>query len=223
MARALAAIHPDAIILVEGEIWRTSWRATALETPLFLINARLSDRSYPRYRRFGFLFRRLFASFTAVGVRMRLMPPACVKLVAAPKACMSWATLNSTPPRRGPAGAECARLAGGVARSGRSAPLLVAGSTHADEGYFGATCSAVARAVPRSFLVLVPRHFRRAGKSRANWQSAVKFLCIAASPGHQIACSARQSSASGQHHRRTQGVLRAGRTCFCGQKSHGKA
>ena len=35
--------------------------------PVFLANARLSDRSYPRYKRFGFLFRPLFASFAGVG------------------------------------------------------------------------------------------------------------------------------------------------------------
>src|SRR5437667_12852778 len=67
VARALGTISPEAIVLVEAEIWPNFlWRARALGKPVFLVNARLSARSYRRYRRFGFLFRPLFASFTAV-------------------------------------------------------------------------------------------------------------------------------------------------------------
>src|SRR5437588_4910698 len=40
-----------------------------MRIPLFLVNARLSERSYPRYKRFGFLFRPLFASFVGVGAQ----------------------------------------------------------------------------------------------------------------------------------------------------------
>ena len=66
--RALATINPKAIVLVEAEIWPNFlWRARDLRIPLFLANARLSDRSYPRYKKFGWLFRPLFASFAGVG------------------------------------------------------------------------------------------------------------------------------------------------------------
>src|SRR5713226_6228932 len=65
VARALACIKPEAIVLVESEIWPNFlWRARDLGKPIFLVNARLSDRSYRGYKRFGFLFRPLFASFT---------------------------------------------------------------------------------------------------------------------------------------------------------------
>ncbi len=37
--------------------------------PVFLANARLSDKSFRGYKRFGFLFRPLFASFAGVGVQ----------------------------------------------------------------------------------------------------------------------------------------------------------
>jgi hypothetical protein len=54
----------EAIILVEAEIWPNFiWKARDMRIPLFLVNARLSDRSFPRYKRFGFLFRRFFAAF----------------------------------------------------------------------------------------------------------------------------------------------------------------
>src|SRR5207249_7439218 len=60
----------QAIVLVEAEIWPNFlWRARELGLPLFLVNARLSERSYRGYKRFAFLFRPLFASFTAVGAQ----------------------------------------------------------------------------------------------------------------------------------------------------------
>src|SRR5271165_2747487 len=67
---AFRALHPTAIILIEGEIWPNFiWRARGSRLPLFLVNARLSDRSYPRYKRFGLVFRELFGAFTGVGAQ----------------------------------------------------------------------------------------------------------------------------------------------------------
>src|SRR4051794_30556760 len=61
-SRALSVIRPKAIVLVEAEIWPNFlWRAMDLKMPLFLVNARLSERSYRGYKRFAFLFRTLFA------------------------------------------------------------------------------------------------------------------------------------------------------------------
>jgi 3-deoxy-D-manno-octulosonic-acid transferase len=68
--RALAIMNPKAIVLVEAEIWPNFiWRAHDLGIPLFLANARLSDRSYNGYRRLGVLFRPLFASLAGVGAQ----------------------------------------------------------------------------------------------------------------------------------------------------------
>src|SRR5260221_228697 len=66
--REIAIILPEAMVLVEAEIWpNLLWRANELRTPTFLVNARLSDRSYRGYKRFGPLFRPLFRSLTGVG------------------------------------------------------------------------------------------------------------------------------------------------------------
>ncbi len=69
--RALGALHPVGIVLIELDILgRTSSRARAIWTsPCSLVNARLSGRSYPRYKRFGFIFRKLFGAFVAVGAQ----------------------------------------------------------------------------------------------------------------------------------------------------------
>ena len=66
--RALRLISPEAIVLMEAEIWPNFlWRAADLGTPVYLVNARLSEKSFRGYGRWGFLFRRIFRSFAGIG------------------------------------------------------------------------------------------------------------------------------------------------------------
>src|SRR6185436_10237298 len=63
--RAMAVINPEAVILVEAELWPNFlWGLQNRGIPHFLVNARLSPQSFRGYRRFGFLFRPLFSRFT---------------------------------------------------------------------------------------------------------------------------------------------------------------
>lgn len=53
-------IQPDAIILVESELWPEHLhQAKQRKVPVFLVNARLSDRSFQRYRKFSKLAEKL--------------------------------------------------------------------------------------------------------------------------------------------------------------------
>jgi 3-deoxy-D-manno-octulosonic-acid transferase len=163
VARSMATIKPEAVVLVEGEIWPNFiWRAQSQNVPLFLVNARLSDRSYRGYRRFGFLFRPLFASFAGVGAQndtdaAKLRELGCkaeaVRVVGSLKfdaAKLEERRLLDVP-------AMLRRL--GV-RPG--AQLLVCGSTHAgEEGILAEIYLRLRQRFPDLFLVLVPRHFER--------------------------------------------------------------
>ena len=161
--RALATINPKAIILVEAEIWPNFlWRAQRLGIPVFLVNARLSDRSYPRYKRFKILFRPLFASFAGVGAQNELdaarlrevgCQPAAVRVVGNLK--FDAAKLDE---RRTLDVSAMLRQLGVPA----DAPILVAGSTHDGEEIILAEMAKRLRAkFPKLFLILVPRHFER--------------------------------------------------------------
>jgi 3-deoxy-D-manno-octulosonic-acid transferase len=177
--RALATINPKAIVLVEAEIWPNFlWRAQRLGIPVFLVNARLSDRSFPRYKKFAFLFRPLFASFTGVGaqneadaVRLREVGcrPEAVHVVGNLK--FDAAKLDEQRSLNVPA---MLRQLGVPA----DAQILVAGSTHDGEEMILAEMVKRLRAkFPGFFLVLVPRHFERCreiGKNLA--ASNVKFF-----------------------------------------------
>lgn len=163
VARAFATIRPEAIVLVEAEIWPNFlWRALSHHKPVFLVNARLSDRSYRGYKRFGFLFRRLFAGLTGVGaqneadaakLRQLGCRPEAIRIVGSLKfdaAQLDERRLLDVPALLRQAGVK------------PEAPLIVGGSTHAGEEAILAEQFLRLRArFPDLFLVLVPRHFER--------------------------------------------------------------
>ncbi|MDD4103270.1 MAG: 3-deoxy-D-manno-octulosonic acid transferase [Kiritimatiellae bacterium] len=65
--RALDIIKPRALILTESEIWPNLLRlCRSRGVPMFLVNARVSDRSAPGYRRLRFWFGPVLRMFTAI-------------------------------------------------------------------------------------------------------------------------------------------------------------
>ncbi len=68
--RFFRQVKADSLILVETEIWpNTIYYARKFGVKLFLINGRISDKSFSSYRRFSFYLKRLFESFEKVIVR----------------------------------------------------------------------------------------------------------------------------------------------------------
>jgi 3-deoxy-D-manno-octulosonic-acid transferase len=164
VARAQSVVHPEAIVLVEAEIWPNFiWRAQRQRIPLFLVNARVSDRSFPRYKRFGFFFRPLFAAFQGVGAQSATDAQRLIELGCRPEAVrvvgsMKFDAAHTVSPARTLDVAGLLQQAG--AKSG--APVLVAGSTHAgEEKLLGEMLLRLRKQFPDLFLVLVPRHFER--------------------------------------------------------------
>jgi 3-deoxy-D-manno-octulosonic-acid transferase len=179
VARALGTIHPEAIVLVEAEIWPNFlWRARALGKPVFLVNARLSERSYRGYRRFGFLFRPLFASFAGIGVQSEADAVRLRELGCRPEAIQIVGSLKYDAAKL-----EERRLLNvpGMLRQlgvPSGARMLVAGSTHAGEEAILAEQFLRLRArFPDLFLVLVPRHFERSREVGKELQArGVRFV-----------------------------------------------
>jgi 3-deoxy-D-manno-octulosonic-acid transferase len=163
VTRALNTIRPEAIVLVEAEIWPNFlWRARDLGMPVFLVNARLSERSYRGYKRFGFLFRPLFASLSGVGAqteadagKLRALGcrPETIHIVGSLKfdaAKLDERRLLDVP----------ALLRQVGMRPG--ARLIVGGSTHpGEEAILAEQFLRLRSRFPDLFLVLVPRHFER--------------------------------------------------------------
>ncbi|MBC8096400.1 MAG: 3-deoxy-D-manno-octulosonic acid transferase [Akkermansiaceae bacterium] len=179
ITRALATIRPKAIVLVEAEIWPNFlWRARDLGIPLFLVNARLSERSFLGYKRWGFIFRNLFASFAGVGtqnegdaVRLRELGcrPEAIHVVGSLKydaAKLDEKRVLDVPRMLQQMGVPENPL------------LLVCGSTHpGEEALLAEQFLRLRQRFPNLFLILVPRHFER-GKEvgRELKERGVKFL-----------------------------------------------
>jgi 3-deoxy-D-manno-octulosonic-acid transferase len=178
VTRALSTIRPEAIVLVEGEIWPNFlWGARKRGKPVFLVNARLSDRSYRGYKRFGFLFRRLFAELAGVGAqneadaaRLRQLGcrPEAIRIVGSLKfdaARLDERRLLDVPALLRQAGVK------------PGAPLIVGGSTHAgEEAILAEQFLRLRTRFPDLFLVLVPRHFERSREvGRELEERGVKF------------------------------------------------
>jgi 3-deoxy-D-manno-octulosonic-acid transferase len=178
VSRALNTVHPEAIVLVEAEIWPNFlWRARGQGIPLFLVNARLSDRSYPRYKAMGFLFRKIFASFTGVGAQNETDAAKLRELGCRPEAIQVVGSLKFDAARldeRRQLDVPAMFQHLGV---GKSAPVVVCGSTHAgEEAILARQFLELRKRFPDLFLVLVPRHFERGREVGRELESqGVKF------------------------------------------------
>lgn len=178
--RALNLIHPEAIILAEAEIWPNFlWRAQTLRIPVFLINARISDKSFRGYQRFSFLFRPLFASFAGVGVQNEADAARLRALGCRPEAIQVLGNLKFDAARiedRSPLDVPALLRQLAVPATAR---IIVAGSTHAgEEALLAEQFLRLRTRFPDLFLVLVPRHFERARQvGKELGERGLKFVC----------------------------------------------
>jgi len=163
VTRALTTVRPVAIVLVEAEIWPNFlWRARDLRIPVFLVNARLSDRSYRGYRRLGLLFKPLFGLLAGIGAQndadaAKLRALGCRPEVIHVVGSLKFDAARLDERRRLDVPAILRQA--GVQPGAR---LLIGGSTHAGEEAILAEQFVRLRArFPDLFLVLVPRHFER--------------------------------------------------------------
>lgn len=178
VARAIATLRPRAIVLVEAEIWPNFiWRAKRQEIPLFLVNARLSERSFRGYKRFGFLFRRLFAAFDGVGAQTEADAARLRELGCRPEAIRVVGNLKFDAARIDER--RALNVSAVLAQLGvpTDAQLFVAGSTHpGEEAVLADIVQRLRTRFPKLFLVLVPRHFERCREVGRELQTrGVKF------------------------------------------------
>lgn len=131
--RFLDAVRPDAVALVELELWPNFARECARrEAPVCIVNGRLSDRSARRYRLARPLLGRWFHSLDFVGVQDEVYAARFVEAGADAArvkvlGSMKWDSAQATDTIDG---AEELGEALGV---DRSRPLIVAGSTAPEE------------------------------------------------------------------------------------------
>jgi len=156
VARFLDYFRPVAGIVMETEIWPNLIRAgRARAIPLYLVNARLSEKSYAGYRRFGGLVRETLAGFAAVAAQSEGDARRLTALGARDVRVTGNVKFDVAPL---PAQLE---LGQALRRGfGEARPVLLAASTR--EGEEVLLLEALERiAAPGLLLVIVPRHPQR--------------------------------------------------------------
>jgi 3-deoxy-D-manno-octulosonic-acid transferase len=154
---ALRRVRPSALALVETELW-PSWIAAAHRrcVPVVVVSGRISDRSFPRYRRIGRWLRPILERIAAIGARSAADAERFRALGASPEKVQVTGDLKLEP------SGEPASLAEDLKSLLGQVPLIVAGSTHeGEESALLEVLAAVEQAGLRASLVLAPRHPER--------------------------------------------------------------
>jgi 3-deoxy-D-manno-octulosonic-acid transferase len=149
--------RPDLAVLTESEIWpNLILESSVRRIPLVLVNARMTTRSYKRWRRSRGMARPLFGRFALVLAQNEALARR-FKTLGAVSAVACGNLKVDTPPLPVDA-AELERL--GQALAGR--PVLLAAATH--EGEDGIVADAhrqLRRKFPDLLTIVVPRHPER--------------------------------------------------------------
>jgi 3-deoxy-D-manno-octulosonic-acid transferase len=160
--RAFSVLHPQALILVEAELWPNClWHARRRRIPVVLVNARISPRSFRRYQRAGFLFRDLFAGLAAVSTQSDADAGRLEALGCPTEAVHVVGSLKFDLPPMADRRLDVDRL---LRHAGKpeGARVLLGGSTHeGEEALLADIFQRLRRRHPDLYLVLVPRHFER--------------------------------------------------------------
>ena len=161
--RALATIRPMAVILVEAEIWPNFlWSLQSRNIPHFLVNTRISKKSFKGYNRLSFIFSSLFGGFTGVGAQSDDDAEKLFKLGCNKKVVQVFGSCKFD-------GTEITRQFGSdisilLRRLGvkQKASIIVGGSTHnGEEKILARLFKRLKKKYAEIFLILVPRHQER--------------------------------------------------------------
>ena len=188
---ALKTVRPRAVVLTESEIWPNFiWTAQRYRIPVFLVNARVSDRSAPRYRAARWFFGDVLASFARIFAQSDLDATRLVAAGAPERIVEVTGSFKFDVAHRNEAKERELREWIGPGR------ILLGGSTWPgeDEALLR-IYSDIAKSqggVSQVKLVIAPRHFEKADAVEENIKSA-GFSCVRRSikdsPTHPLANS----------------------------------
>lgn len=157
----LRAVQPELLVLAETEFWPNFLRlARKCGARVAVVNARISDRSLPRYRRWRSLVRRVLANVDLFLAQSEEDGRRLVEIGAPPERVQVGGNLkfDIQPPA---ATAFAHELRARLARAG-GGPILVCGSTvEGEEPLVLAAFQEVQGRYPNALLILAPRHPER--------------------------------------------------------------
>ena len=158
-------VRPWKIVLVEAEVWPNLMAAASrADVPVSLINARLSDRSESRFRRFRWLVAPVFSMLDQAGVPEEADVPRWAGIGVDPQVIRVTGSVKYDPQGAAPRAEQVEELRCVLHAAGFTGerPLLLAASTHAgEERALGVIFLQLVNEFPKLGMVVVPRHFER--------------------------------------------------------------
>ena len=155
----LTEVRPKALILIETELWPNILRETSrANIPTILVNGRLSNKHYTRYRRFKHILPPMFQFLTAAGMQHTTYAQRLQTLGVHPDRIHITGNLKfdalNTPPD--PKKEDDRRLENGLPKY---YPTIIFGSARTDDLKIASACwSHLRDEVPNLRLILAPRH-----------------------------------------------------------------
>ena len=185
--RAFDAVRPKAVILTESEIWPNFLReAKRRGIPLVLANARVSDRSAPRYVKLRWFFGEVFALFDRVFAQSDLDASRLTAAGARKEAVEVTGSFKFDVAKRNePKEKELSDwiLSSLGDAKGALPPILLGGSTWpGEDAVLLGVYKSVLERHPDVLLVIAPRHFEKADAVESNIRGA-GFGCVRRSRG----------------------------------------
>jgi 3-deoxy-D-manno-octulosonic-acid transferase len=157
----LQALHPQLVVIAETEFWPNFMRLThAAGARIAVVNARISDRSWPSYRRFRGLLRRVLVNVDLFLAQTQEDAVRLQDIGASPERVRVAGNLKfDIPAPVLPAIVESLR--GSIAASA-AGPILVCGSTvEGEEPVLLKAFENLLVQYPRAVMILAPRHPER--------------------------------------------------------------
>jgi 3-deoxy-D-manno-octulosonic-acid transferase len=157
----LDAIKPQLIVIAETEFWPNFLRLAKARSPrIAIINCRISDRSFPGYKRFRFFLPRVLKNIDLF-LAQTMQDKERLVAIGAPESKVEVAgnlKYDVAPPTAPPI---VASLADNIAKSG-AGPVLVCGSTFdGEEGSLLSAFRNILAAHPKAVMILAPRSAER--------------------------------------------------------------
>jgi 3-deoxy-D-manno-octulosonic-acid transferase len=158
MRRAFRTLRPALLVIVETELWPNMLRAARESgARILVVNGRISDRSFPRYKWISFFMRRVLGNVHQICAQSAVDAERFVTIGAAPDRVTAIGNLkfDAQPPALGE---FAARLEGALVSAARR-PILVAGSTMpGEEDRILQAWREVQPEHSSGLLILAPRH-----------------------------------------------------------------
>jgi 3-deoxy-D-manno-octulosonic-acid transferase len=155
----LRAFRPQLFVLAETEFWpRMLWECRRTGIPVAVVNGRISDRSYPRYLRLRWLWRRILTSLSVVLAQTN-EDVARLKAIGVPAERVHWGGNLKYDVRAASSMPIVEAIKSALSIDGK---LLVCGSTlEGEERRLLDTWPGLVAATPELRVVLAPRHPER--------------------------------------------------------------